>query len=61
MIEHFSNWLVSLLDHNNEGVLHMHFYKVFNRFGVLAKVRTNQGMEFYGDFQKSCEKALINH
>jgi len=63
MIEHFSKWweLVSLLDYSNKGVTHAFFDTVLNRFGVRAKVFTEQRMEFCGDFQKLCEKALINH
>jgi hypothetical protein len=34
---------------------------MFSRFNALIKVLTNYGTEFCGDFQKLCEKALINH
>jgi hemoglobin-like flavoprotein len=63
MIEHFSKWLelVPLLDCNNEGIAYAFFDKMFGKFGALAEVLINQGMEFQGDFQDLCEKALIDH
>ncbi len=40
----------------------MHFWiQVLSRFGALAKILTNQGTKFRGEFQQSCEKALIDH
>jgi hypothetical protein len=63
MIEHFSKWLelVSLLDCNSEGTAYTLLNIVFNRFGAPVEVFTDQGMEFRGDFQDLCEKALIDH
>jgi hypothetical protein len=34
---------------------------VFNRFGVPIEVLIDQVTKFRGEFQKLCEKALINH
>jgi len=45
MIEHLFKWLVL----------------VFNRFGILVEIFTNQSMEFHENFQKLHEKALIDH
>jgi hypothetical protein len=52
MIENFSKWLelVPLLDQNNEGVANAFLDRMFNKFGALAKVLINQGMDFQGDF-----------
>jgi hypothetical protein len=64
MIEHFSKWLelVSLLDHicSNERAAYAFLNRAFSRFEALAKVLTNQGMKSCGEFQKLCEKTLIN-
>ncbi len=46
---------------NNEGVAYAFLDKVLNKFDILVEVFTNQGMELCGEFQKLCEKALINH
>jgi hypothetical protein len=35
--------------------------KVLNRFNIPIEVPINQGSTFYGEFQKLCEKILINH
>jgi hypothetical protein len=45
MIRHFSKWLKSmpLPNQNNEIVAYAFLDRVFNRFGVLVKVLTNQG------------------
>ncbi len=63
MIEHFSKWLelVPLLNCNNEGTTYTFLGKVFSRFGAPFKVLTNQGTKFCREFQKLCEKALIDH
>jgi len=47
MIEHFSKWLelVPLPDCNSEGVAYAFLDKMFNRFGALTKIITNQGTE----------------
>jgi transposase-like protein len=52
MIKHFSKWLevVPLPNCSNEGATYAFFDKLFSRFGVPAKVFTDQGMEFWGDF-----------
>jgi len=34
---------------------------VFNRFGILVEIFTNQHMDFHENFQKLHEKALIDH
>jgi hypothetical protein len=62
MIKHFYKWLelVPLLDCNNEGTTYAILDQVFNRFDILIKILTNQGMKIH-EFQKLCEKALINH
>ncbi len=48
IIEHFSKWLelVPLLYSNNEEASYTFLEKVFNRFGALIEVFTNQGIEF---------------
>jgi hypothetical protein len=63
MIEHFSKWLelVSLLDYSNVGTTYAFFNRMFSRFGVPIEVLIDQGMDFCGDFQKLCEKALTDH
>jgi hypothetical protein len=63
MIEYFSKWLelVPLLDHSNKRTSYTFLDKVFNRFGALTKVLTDEGIEFCGGFQELCEKALIDH
>ncbi len=53
--------VVPLLDRNNEGITYVLLYKVFTWFGTLAKVLNNENMEFHGEFQKLCQKTLINH
>jgi hypothetical protein len=45
----------------NEGTTYAFFDRMLSKFGVPTKVLTKQGMELCGDFQKLCEKALINH
>jgi hypothetical protein len=63
MIKHFSKWLesVPLLDCSNEGVAYAFLDKMFNRFGALVEVLTDQGTKFGRDFQDLCEKVLIDH
>jgi len=48
MMEHFSKWLelIPLPNCSNEGVAYAFLDKVFNKFGALVKVLTDQGMEF---------------
>jgi hypothetical protein len=52
---------VSLPDYGSEGAAYAFSDRVLNRFRAPTKVRIKQGVEFGGDFQKLCEKALINH
>jgi hypothetical protein len=63
MILHFSKWLklVPLLDCNREDVIHAFKHMVFNSFGAPAKVFIDQDIEFCWEFQKLCEKTLIDH
>ncbi len=63
IIEHLSKWLklVPLLNHNNGRIAYAFLDGVFNKFNTLAKILTNQGTKFHGEFQKLCEKANINH
>ncbi len=50
-----------LLNCHCEGATYAFLDKVFSRFGALAKVIINQGMNLYGESQKVCEKTLIDH
>jgi hypothetical protein len=63
MIEHYLKWLklVPLLDCNNENDAYTFLDMVLNRFGALVEIIIVKGMEFYGEFQKLCEKTFINH
>jgi transposase-like protein len=63
MIEHFFKWLelMPLPNYSNERAAYAFLDRVFSRFGVPAKVFTDQGTKFRADFQDLCEKALINH
>jgi hypothetical protein len=63
MIKHFSKWLelVPLSNRNSERTTCAFLDKVVSRFGVLAKVLTNQGIKFHGEFQELCENAFIDH
>ncbi len=53
--------VVPLLDHSSEGTTYALLYKAFTWLGTLTKVLNNEGVEFHGEFQKLCEKTLINH
>ncbi len=53
--------LVPLPDCSSERATYAFLDKVFNRFGALADVLTNQGTKFRGELQELCEKTLINH
>jgi hypothetical protein len=57
MIKHFSKWLelVPLPYHSNEGASYAFLDKVFNSIGALTKIIINQGIIFFGEFQKFCE------
>jgi transposase-like protein len=63
MIELFSKWLelVPLPNHSNEGATYAFLDKMLNRFNAPTEVFTDQDMDFQGDFQDLCDKALINH
>ncbi len=63
MVEHFFKWieLVPSLDKSNKGVAYAFLDRVLSHFGAPAKVLTDQGMEFQGEFQVLCDKALIDH
>jgi transposase-like protein len=63
MVEHFSKWieLVPSLDKSSERVTYAFLDRVLSHFGAPAKVLTDQVMEFQGEFQVLCDKALINH
>jgi hypothetical protein len=63
MVEHFSKWieLVPSLDKSSEGVMYAFLNRVLNHFGAPTEVLTNQGIEFQGEFQVLCDKALIDH
>jgi hypothetical protein len=63
MIEHFSKWLelVSLPNCSSEGASYAFLDKVLNRFGALTKVLIYQVTKFHEEFQKLCEKTLIDH
>jgi hypothetical protein len=63
MIEHFSKWLelIPLYDCNNEGAMYAFLDRVLSRFRAAAKVLIDQGTKFCGEFQKLCEKTLIDH
>jgi len=63
MIRHFSKWSrrVPLLNHSSEGATYAFLNKVLNRFGVLTKVIIDENTKLCGDFQKVCEKTVIDH
>ncbi len=63
MIEHLFKWLVwvPLLNHSIQGATYAFMDNVFNRFGILVEIFTNQSMEFHEKFQNLHEKALIDH
>jgi len=52
MVEHFSKWieLVPSPDKSNEGLAYAFLDRVLSHFGALAKVLTDQGIEFQGEF-----------
>jgi hypothetical protein len=63
MIKHFSKWLEVVLspDWSNEGATYTFLDRIFNRSSVPVEVLIDQGIKFHGDFEKLCEKALIDH
>ncbi len=52
---------MSLWNCSSEGATCAFFNKVLSRFGALAKVIINKSTKFCGEFQKVCEKTLIDH
>jgi hypothetical protein len=52
MVEHFSKWieLVPSPDKSNEGLAYAFLDRVLSHFGAPAKVLTDQGTEFQGEF-----------
>jgi hypothetical protein len=63
MVEHFSKWieLVPSPDKSSEGVAYALLDRMLSHFGAQAEVLTDQGIEFQGEFQVLCDKALIDH
>jgi hypothetical protein len=53
--------LVPLWNYSSEGATCAFLNKVFSRFGALAKVIIDKSTKFCGEFQKVCEKTLIDH
>ncbi len=49
------------LNKSNKGITYAFFDRVLSHFGALVEVLTDQGMEFQGEFQVLCDKALIDH
>ncbi len=62
-MKHFSKWseLVLLPNCTSEKATYAFLDMVFDRFGALAKVLTDQGTKFYGEFQELCEKTFNRH
>jgi hypothetical protein len=62
-VEHFFKWieLVPSLDKSSEGITYAFLDRVLSHFGAPAKVLTDHGTEFQGEFQVLCDKVLINH
>ncbi len=50
-----------LPDYSNEGVAYAFLDKMLNRFGVPTEVFIDQTIEFCENFQKLCEKVLLDH
>jgi hypothetical protein len=46
---------------NNENVAYAFLNKVFNKFGTLAQIFTDQNKNICGEFYELCEKTLIDH
>ncbi len=63
MVEHFSKWieLVPSPDKSSKGVAYAFLDRVLSHFGAPVEVLTDQGIEFQGEFQVLCDKALIDH
>jgi len=52
---------VPLWNYSSERATCAFLNKVLSRFGALAKVIIDKSTKFYGEFQKVCEKTLIDH
>jgi len=52
---------MSLSNRSNEGIAYAFLDMGLNRFEALVEVPTNQSIKIGGEFQKLCEKTLINH
>lgn len=63
MVEHFSKWieLVALPDKASEEVAYAFLDMVLSHYGAPAKMLTDKGIEYQGEFQVLCDKALIDH
>jgi hypothetical protein len=63
MVEHLSKWieLVPSPEKSSERVAYAFLDRVLSHFGAQAKVLTNQGTRFQGEFQVLCDKVLIDH
>jgi transposase-like protein len=63
MIEHFSKWLelVPLSNRSNEGATYAFLNRVVNRFGAPIEILIDENEKIHGEFQKLCEKTLIDH
>jgi transposase-like protein len=63
MVEHFSKWIELVLspDKSSKGVAYAFLDRVLSHFRAPAEVLTDQGIEFQGEFQVLCDKALIDH
>ncbi len=44
-----------------KGVTYAFLDRVISKFGASVEVLTDQGTKFHGEFQKLCEKTLIDH
>jgi hypothetical protein len=51
----------SIVGLSNEGAIYAFLDRVVNRFGALIEIFINQNEKFRGEFQKLCEKTLIDH
>jgi transposase-like protein len=53
--------LVALPDKFSEGAAYSFLDRFLSRFGAPAKILTDQGREFLGEFQTLYEQAMIDH
>ena len=63
MIEHFSKWVEEVAIPTKESCETARVFRqyVLCRYRAPAEVLTDQGTEFWGEFQEVLEEALINH